>query len=98
MTRVREPAGERGRVGVPDQGAGESAAACGGMRLDALVARVRVARGADDEVITAIGDLAASERQDRQVGAIPEGTNLHPPKIAAGLHTPHSARTDHGAS
>src|SRR4029077_14984325 len=31
-------AGERGRTGVPDQGAGESTAAGGGMRLDALVA------------------------------------------------------------
>ena len=36
----------------------------------------------DDEVITAIGDLAAFERQDRQVGAIPEGPNVHPPTIA----------------
>ena len=32
-------AGERGRAGVPDQGAGQPAAAGGGMRLDALVAR-----------------------------------------------------------
>jgi hypothetical protein len=33
-------------------------------------------------MIAAIGDLAAFEREDRQVGAIPQGTDFHAPKLA----------------
>src|SRR5258708_38838203 len=32
-------------------------------------------------MISLVGDLAALERQDRQVGAVAKGANLHAPKI-----------------